>query len=693
MSLLPDRMKTAKVVIPKKNRRNIIRYLASTSDIQLIDVQKKSFTLSTTENGPWIADTLEDFNRIIDYFGIEEKVAKRITKQVIDDDTFKKVKKKGETLNKEIIKPLSNIIDRITLAKQEIKKHQSVLEIAKNLIPFGFTFEDLSDDRPYLTVVVGKMLTKRVSRFRWNLDALTDGNFILKESEAEGNYSFLAVGFLEHYKDVINRLLANYGFEKYSIPEHIGGDPAKVIERSKTKLESLNKKIKEYEQEADTLIADNALELLAFQEQLEVEQTYLEIDNKLRISNNTVTFWGWISVKVTKDFQNEINKLTNNQAKIEITTPVFDESEYPTKTSVPRVAKIYDSLVNTYSTPGYNELNPALVIMFVYPIIFGIMFADVGHGLLFTLVGVYGLWLKNKVLDSGNIMDELKGYIRDGSILIIISGIVSMIWGFLFGTYFGLNHHVLEWVPKPLWFNPESHGELAYNPQTDRVTLMLELSLFVGMIHMTIGYVLRFITNIKKKHFLEAICVTLMLTIFHWTLFILVFTFGTDFMTWFKWDNAGTFDMALISVGGKAVQFFTINHALLPLIVLLICPVVMTGYLVTHGWDGVAELIELILSTFSNTVSYARIFAMNSVHGALSHIFLLTMFTGGEFGVLNVIGTLIGALVILALEGLFSFIQTLRLQWVEFFGKMGYQGMGNKYDPILFQRKYSKVTL
>jgi len=114
-----------------------------------------------------------------------------------------------------------------------------------------------------------------------------------------------------------------------------------------------------------------------------------------------------------------------------------------------------------------------------------------------------------------------------------------------------------------------------------------------------------------------------------------------------------------------------------------------------HGslLDGVAELIELLLSTLSNTVSYARIFAMNAVHGALSHIFTLQEFTSGEgLGVINYIGVAIGALVILALEGLFSFIQTLRLQWVEFFAKVGYQGTGYKFHTMAIERKYSIVN-
>ncbi|NHJ49439.1 MAG: hypothetical protein FK733_16740, partial [Asgard group archaeon] len=174
-----------------------------------------------------------------------------------------------------------------------------------------------------------------------------------------------------------------------------------------------------------------------------------------------------------------------------------------------------------------------------------------------------------------------------------------------------------------------------------------------------------------------------------------------------------TFDLALFFWNEAKIPLLLQNVPALYLFLgLLAAPMlIMTVYLLTHGLDGVGELLEILLSTLSHTVSYARIFAMNAVHGALSHIFLLTDFTNptdklspveldslhhedlhGVLGPVNIIGAiLIGGIVILILEGLFSFIQTLRLQWVEFFSKVGYQGQGTKYESVLKERLYSKV--
>ncbi|MGC9780452.1 MAG: hypothetical protein HZR80_14490 [Candidatus Heimdallarchaeota archaeon] len=691
MSLLPDRLKTVKVVVPQENTRSLFRFLSTCHDLDIIDVKKRPFDIGSFDHGSEIKELHENFDKVIEHFEIKDKVG-RVKKVKIEDQKISTVLKNIEQMSKDIIVKLNQIDERIILAEQELKKNKSVIEIAQNLIPFGFSFEDLDDERPYFSVIVGRLDTKRIPRFKWNLDAITDSNYVLKESKSKGNYSFIAIGFLERYQEDISRLLVAYGFEKISIPERISGSPEKVVQKNKVKNERLVEKIKELKKEADSIIDKHGSEILAFSEQLVIEENFLKISNMLRHTKRNATFWAWIPQKKTSKFEKGIRLATDKSAIVEFSKPVFEESEFPTKTSVPKFARIYDSLVSAYGVPGYNEFNSAILIQIFFPIMFGIMFADVGHGLLFALLGVYGMTLRNKKLGTDSFMDEIKGYFKSGYMLMIVSGIAAMIFGVLFGSYFGATHHVADWVPKAIWFSPEDTEHLHNGASS--VILMLELSLLIGMIHMTIGYVLRFINNIKHKHYVEAFAVTFMWVIFHWALFILVFTFGTNFMNWFSADLTGTFDLALLSIGGEPIQFFTINGALWFFLGAFATPIlVMTIYLTTHGLDGIAELIELLLSTLSNTISYARIFAMNAVHGALSHIFLLTDFVEGEgLGVINFIGMAIGAIVILALEGLFSFIQTLRLQWVEFFGKVGYQGTGFKFQAMTIERKYSSIV-
>ncbi len=690
MSLVPERMLTVKVVAPLDYSRNLFRFISSCEDLEIIDIQKKPFDITSFEHGSVIKDYLEEFQEIITDFQVEERMGKKIKKIPINDHNLNQILKQIEEFAQDTLLKLKQLNDRITLAEQELQKHKSIIDISRNLAIFGFSFEDLDEERSYFTVIFGRINTKLIPRFKWNLDAITDSNFVLRESSTEGNYSFLAIGFLGRYQEDVNRLLTAYDFEKMTIPERISGEPKKAEQRSKQKIEELQAKIKEYHQEANMIIDKQGSYILAYYEQLRVEENILRIKNMSRCTKRNVAFWAWLPKKKIKKIEKAILEATENNAVIEFSKPVFEESEFPTKTNTPKFARVYQTLVDAYGVPGYNEFNSALLLQIFFPIMFGIMFADVGHGALFALLGVYGLTLKNKKLGTESFLDEIKGYFKSGAMLMIVSGISAMIFGVLFGSYFGITHEY--GAPAPLWFSPES--EELHNGATS-VILMLELSLVIGMVHMTVGYILRFITNIKHKHYAEAFLVTLMWAFMHWGLFILVFTFGSNFMNWFSATNSGTFDLALLSWNGQKIPFFKIGSSLWFFLGAFVAPIVVFSiYLITHGWDGFGEILDIVLSTLSHTVSYARIFAMNAVHGALSHIFLLTDFVGDghHLGVLNYVGVAIGALVILALEGLFSFIQTLRLQWVEFFGKAGYQGTGFKFKSFAIARKYSQVA-
>ncbi|NHJ31413.1 MAG: hypothetical protein FK732_00980, partial [Asgard group archaeon] len=125
-----------------------------------------------------------------------------------------------------------------------------------------------------------------------------------------------------------------------------------------------------------------------------------------------------------------------------------------------------------------------------------------------------------------------------------------------------------------------------------------------------------------------------------------------------------------------------------------------------HGIDGLMLGVDHILALVSNTFSFGRLLAMNTIHFVLA--FLPYLFLDMAFeGVLNhnvenwigpdlyivwIVAAIIGSIIVVPVETTFSTLQSLRLNWVEFFGKF-YKGTGIEFKPVSLNRLYTVETV
>jgi vacuolar-type H+-ATPase subunit I/STV1 len=292
-------------------------------------------------------------------------------------------------------------------------------------------------------------------------------------------------------------------------------------------------------------------------------------------------------------------------------------------------------------------------------------------------------------------------------------GIFAMIGGFLFGSFFGA-----ETVVEPLWHifaHYDSHG----HPNPYRAAHMLKLSIEIGAIQLTIGILLSLYVKLKHKEYREAIASLAYVWLY---LGFINLLFGVSYNSigdWFS-DKAvnlwipiagigyGTGDNGIYPTLPITAFTFTILVFIVPFI-LMALPSLM------GGMDGMVHLLENGLGMISHTVSYARIFALNTVHIILSGVFFklipplleipfpaIEIFgleiipehvyrhdTHAEVGAyLPLLGAIIGTFIVGILEGLLAFMHTLRLHFVEWFSKFYHAG-GVRFSPFGYTRKHS----
>ncbi len=321
----------------------------------------------------------------------------------------------------------------------------------------------------------------------------------------------------------------------------------------------------------------------------------------------------------------------------------------PTKLANPRFLRPFELIVDLYGTPGYNMINPTPFVALLFVFTFGAMFGDVGHGLILALLGA-GLWWFGARKSAKSASDL-------GAVL-AWCGLGATVFGFLYGSVFGVEQ--LE----PLWRRPIADP-----------AAFLFYGIIFGAIVINLGLLLNLAQRLWARQYKEAFfgewgASTL---VFYWTAILLFYLVKTG--------HGGSLSVGIVALAIApsllATAFGTqiVEH--------------VQGKAVEEDITGaLSKPVELMLSSLSNTVSFVRVPAFAINHAALmGAVFLLGGLVEGQTMTavlaykLNII---IGNIAVIAMEGLIVFIQTMRLQYYEFFSKFFHE-QGHRFEPLSFE--------
>ena len=328
--------------------------------------------------------------------------------------------------------------------------------------------------------------------------------------------------------------------------------------------------------------------------------------------------------------------------------------------------------------PGEHEVDPTPIVSFVFPVFFGIMFGDVGHGLILALFMLL-------------VRQRSNGAMRQWANLFVVAGVSSMIFGAIFGEFFELSFY--SFVPVPAVI--EIIHRVAGSPDVfdpSGVYAVMELAILIGVVHLTTALGLDVYEGFKEHDrvelWLEKVPVLAM--------YVSGVGFGLAFV------GAG-FSFGVLKPGLTAPLLGIPNSTLGAASIAVLVPsmlVLLAGKAVAIKMgklkggsmagalsDGGLEVFERISQFMSNTISYVRLAVMLLVHAAL---LLITNLYFGPAGLLAPWPELIPVwvvlnLLILSFEAFIVYVQDLRLHLYEFFTKF-YSGTGKPFRKIFPDR-------
>lgn len=347
---------------------------------------------------------------------------------------------------------------------------------------------------------------------------------------------------------------------------------------------------------------------------------------RLATTENTFVIEGWMPSDNIEHAREELQKSTGDKVHVVELDEV--EDGMPTYVETPKPFKPFDTLVDMFSTPNYDEISPTLLIAFTFPLFYGFMLGDFGYGLsLFGLVHI----LRRRMHTPGwQSLLNMMAYVS----------YFTMFFGLFYGEFFGAEiYHVLGIDNIAGLHLPIAH-------RLEEIVPLLAASVGIGVLHITAGYIIGFVNVYRTEGLKHAVL---------------------EKVSW-------------IGILYCIIGFLLLPDYIIPLGAALVVFAVMM--MLGEGMIGLLEIFTLI----SHLVSYTRLLAvgLSSVGIALAInkiAFDLLLPNGIFYAILGVLLLVMGHTLNLALGIIASFLHSLRLQYVEFFTKF-YKGGGIKFTPL-----------
>lgn len=473
--------------------------------------------------------------------------------------------------------------------------------------------------------------------------------------------SYVTVVFMREQQDLIEKALRELSFNR---PPLITSHTPEVSAKKRQKtIESIEKEIADIQQELEEY-AKRRVEIKEIADYYTVRADKYRVVGSVLQSKHTFFVTGYIPEKEIEDIRNNLE--SRFTVAIDVEEP--DEKEdVPVLLSNNKTAGAVEGVVTSFGFPTKHEIDPTAITAFFYYFFFGIMLSDAAYGLIMFL-GCF--WALKKFPNMSEGMQKSLRMFKN-------CGISTLVWGILFGGYFGDAITVIGktffgvniTVPA-LWFAP-----------IEKPMQMLIYCMIFGIVHLFVGLGIKGYMMLRQKDVMSFVCDVVFWYVFLIGLILLLVptsifaSLAGATITFPAWANL-------------LAKFMTIGG--------------MVGILLMAGRRSKNPLKRLLLGAYSlydttswlsDLLSYSRLLALGLATGVIAQVINTMAAMGGKsvVGVIMfILVFIIGHVFNMAINLLGAYVHTNRLQYVEFFGKF-FEGGSREFKPFKENTKYVNV--
>lgn len=530
--------------------------------------------------------------------------------------------------------------------KESINQHEQAIIQIKHLAGLNASFDDIFACQ-YVKVRFGRLPYDSFVK----LNYYDNKTFFFFPFDHDNEY-YWGVYFAPATKIVvIDDIFNSLYFERVRVPDYAHGTPEVATSNIKKILKDEYKELDHIRDLLGYIKSEHEEKINEFYCLLKFANSTYNMRKNVASVNDRFYMVGFIP-------QDKEEASERDLASLESVSCVFKPHDAdptltpPVKLKNNKFAAPFEDFVKMYSLPSYNDIDPTNLVALTYTILFGIMFGDLGQGLLIAIIGF--ILSKFKKMNFGKVLTRI--------------GLSSAFFGIVYGSVFGF-----EDLLNPLYkllFNMDTKPIHVFdNAMTN---ILLGGAIAIGALLIVISIVINIVLGFKTKDYERAV-------------------FGHN-------GIAGLILYLSVAVGAVFTMIIGINvFTPIYIICLIVLPLIVIflreplAKLVKGNRDFMPhnigefiienffELFEYVLSYLSNSMSFLRVGGFILSHAGMMAVVmsLAEMVGGGASPIVIVIGNLF----VMGLEGLIVGIQVLRLEFYEIFSR-NFEGNGKPYEPV-----------
>lgn len=549
--------------------------------------------------------------------------------------------------------------------KRAVSAYKEALAFANLKVPYS-DLESLS----FLTLRIGKIDPEKIDDLRARLGSR---GIIVKLGDDD---SRILAASSKKARFALDGELKEAGFTELQVPKDFKGIPDEVLltlERNKTEAAVA---LEEIQTERRNFAETHKDELYRLLQIYSIGSQIYSVENSLESTEFVYRITGWIPAFLIRKVMKDLDELTQSRAGIreflptEVPSVISGQEKVPVQVKHGKIVSNFERMIFSYGSPLYGTIDPTPFVALFFTVLFGIMFGDAGQGLCFLIIGILCCLKKIKI----------SGWEKFGGIFCCI-GISSTIMGLLTGEFFA-NETLLR--PFALWvtglFGTPHAPILHMMPSSDPASITRMFAFFgftisIGFIINSCGLIINIINQFSLRRIGKALFGKTGISgaVFFW--YVIIFAVRVALFN----HAPAAYDWVIISVS----LFLTACSEIFQRLVDGERPILENG-LFSAVIGAVVEIIEVISSYLSNTVSFVRVGAFALAHAVLGYI--INTFVELAPGAGGIAVAILGNAIVVVLEGMIVAIQVVRLQYYEFFSKF-FSETGREFKPFSFVYK------